>query len=1416
MSLRKGFLLLVLFGALWSHGQAADITVDSTVQYQTIKAWSIADNLARMGAARGAHDPDPYGDVLARQLIDEAVNDLGITANRDCMLQSSTVWEPLNDDADPIHLTTSMVNTSSLPDAIAKRTQYFKQLIESHGEPCVLYDGNWQPQDAWQAYNPGEFSERVLSYLQFLKDNYGLTLDYFAVENEPGNANIYTAAMIGEIIKTLGPQLKSRGFSTKIELSEFLNTVTGWSYIQALQNDSDVWPYVGLLSYHLYDYNGTLDPSRSYIRDFGIARGLPTAETEGPNLNVSELFDDLTLGGVSIWSLYGWGAFLPSRADRTSFTHNNTIYWGIRQVTHYVRPGSVRIGANSTDATIRSLAFTNNGKVTVVMLSNPWTSPATVTVHNLPAGQYGVSSAAGNFPYKEMGIQTVGTSGTLTVNLPYADSTGAALTIYPYSGNQSPVITSWLATPDYLTLPASTISLAATAVDAEADPITYSWSVSTQPTGANAVIASPNAATTSVTALTTAGAYVFRLTVKDPTHTLTRDINFNVYPGNQPPDPSCTAKTLTLPASSTTLSVGVRDLENDPLIYSWTIVSQPAGASASLSAPTAASCPVSNLTVAGNYLFRVAVSDLKHPAATADLPITVYPSNAPPVISSASASPSTLTLPVSTTSLTAVTSDPDANAMIPFRADGSPDPLSHWWLVKSAPAGAKPVFANPATRNTVVSALSLPGTYVFTLRVMDRAAMVTQDVTVIVNPGSNQGPSISTQPSNQTVSAGQTATFTVLATGTATLTYQWSKNGSPISGATSASYTTPATILTDSGSTFTVKITNSVGSVTSNAATLTVQGGAPVIDGQPTNQTVNAGQTASFSVTAIGTGLSYQWKKNGTAIGNAAAASYTTPVTTAGDNGSMFACVVSNSAGSVTSSSATLTVNSPQIESPYGGTPWAIPGTIQAEDYDLGGEGIAYHDSDAGNNGGGYRNDSVDVRGCSDTGGGYQVGWTAAGEWLNYTLNVISKGSYTLNSRIASGGGGGTIHIEFDGINVSGPINIPDTGSYDTWQTLTQTVQLSAGPHIMRVSIDSGSFDMNWFSFTPLAANASPVLTSAASAIPNIVQTGQTVAFSAAASDPDSDPLNYSWSFGDGASAPGATTTHAYATAGTYTATVTISDGQGHSITSSTSVTVSAVVLSVLRINSGGRAVETFAADNSFNGGSTYSTTQTVSTAGVTSPAPKTVYQSERYGNFTYTAEGLIAGGTYTVRLHFAEIYWSSAGQRVFNVSINGQQVLSNFDIYAAAGGKYKAIVKEFTATATNGQIAIVYSTLRDNAKSSGIELVPVSGAASTSLATDVGAGADETDIGINSIDLGTFKVGSSFNVRLEMPESGAAAKKLRWSSAKDSKLPAGLRITAGALTGKAKKPGTYAFKLQMKTPDKETLVNCYSIRITK
>src|SRR5262249_30472154 len=132
-------------------------------------------------------------------------------------------------------------------------------------------------------------------------------------------------------------------------------------------------------------------------------------------------------------------------------------------------------------------------------------------------------------------------------------------------------------------------------------------------------------------------------------------------------------------------------------------------------------------------------------------------------------------------------------------------------------------------------------------------------------------------------------------------------------------------------------------------------------------------------------------------------------------------------------------------------------------------------------------------------------------------------------------------------------------------------------------------------------------------------------------------------------------------------------------------------------IDAGGGAAGAYRADQGYSGDSTTgSTTDSIDTSRVTDPAPQAVYQTYRYGqDFTDTLSGLTPGAAYAVRLPFAEVFWTQPGQRVFDVAINGDPVLSQFDVYAAAGGKDVALTRSFTATVdADGTITVHFTAL--------------------------------------------------------------------------------------------------------------------------
>jgi hypothetical protein len=154
-------------------------------------------------------------------------------------------------------------------------------------------------------------------------------------------------------------------------------------------------------------------------------------------------------------------------------------------------------------------------------------------------------------------------------------------------------------------------------------------------------------------------------------------------------------------------------------------------------------------------------------------------------------------------------------------------------------------------------------------------------------------------------------------------------------------------------------------------------------------------------------------------------------------------------------------------EAPYGGTPAAVPGTVQAANYDTGGQGTAYNVTSVNGNGTAYRSDGVDLETCTDTGCGYDTGWTGTGQWFKYTVNVATARSYTVTLRLASPSGvTDGLHIaSSSGANLSGNINVPATGGWQTWTTVTVTVTLPAGQQTLTIDQDNGGWNIHQLTF---------------------------------------------------------------------------------------------------------------------------------------------------------------------------------------------------------------------------------------------------------------------------------------------------------------------------------------------------------------
>lgn len=181
---------------------------------------------------------------------------------------------------------------------------------------------------------------------------------------------------------------------------------------------------------------------------------------------------------------------------------------------------------------------------------------------------------------------------------------------------------------------------------------------------------------------------------------------------------------------------------------------------------------------------------------------------------------------------------------------------------------------------------------------------------------------------------------------------------------------------------------------------------------------------------------------------------------------------------------------------PYQGNAQVIPGRIQAEFYDVGGDGVAYHDSDPTNNGSGTLNkgdsyldqfrkdEGVDISytkkqwdktvdGMDETYGELYVGWTAPGEWIKYTVEVKETGTYTVNSHLSSNNQNAEISLEMDWVDVTGPIVIPSTGHWHKWRICNNLaeVRLTKGFHVMTLKfVKEGNMNVDYLEFLPKGA----------------------------------------------------------------------------------------------------------------------------------------------------------------------------------------------------------------------------------------------------------------------------------------------------------------------------------------------------------
>ena len=990
---------------------------------------------------------------------------------------------------------------------------------------------------------------------------------------------LFVSALISSgcsgITSAKGSSTTTNTASLSINTPALPNAITQTAYTGALSATGGITPYTWSIT------SGSLPPGLNLNSSSGAITGTPTtagtfsftaqAKDSSPTPQAATASASvLTVNLLQITT-----TSLPDPQVQTSYSATLTASGGMLPYVWSISSGSLPPGLSldSSTGVISGVPTSTGSYAFTVEVSDPPSVPqksqkylhATVqaktlqiTTSGLPNGQVQVAYSAtlaasgGTTPYSwaislgslpaglSLNLSTGAISGTPTQSGTFSSTAQVtdsvsltaqqALNITVNAAAVAPSITTQPASQTLIAGQTATLSVTATGTS----PLTYQWNKN----GTAISGATSSTYTTPATTSSDNGAQ-FTVTISNSVGTVTSTaatLTVNTPPSitTQPP-----SQTVTV---GQTAGFSVAAMGTAPLGYQWNKNGTAIGGATGASYTTPATTSSDN-----GAQFTVTVNNSAGTVTSNAATLTV---NTPPSIT---AQPTSQTVTAGQTATFSVTASGTA-------------PLSYQWRKNAAAiSGAtSSSYTTPATTSSDTGAQ-------FTVTISNSVGTVTSTAATLTV---NTPPSITTQPVSQTVTSGQTASFSVAAMGTAPLTYQWNKNGTAISGATAASYTTPAITSSDNGAQFTVTVSNSAGTVTSNAATLTVNT-PPSITTQPVSQTVIVSQTASFSVAATGTApLTYQWNKNGTAISGATSSTYTTPATTSSDNGAQFTVIISNSVGTVTSNAATLTVNTPPSISAQPISQTATAGQTASFSVTASGTSpLSYQWNKNGTAIGGATSSSytTPVTTTADNGAQFTVtvsnsAGSVTSSAATLTVNVapsittqpasqtVTVGQTATFSVTASGTTPFSYQWQKNGVAISGATSAnyttPATSSSDTGAQFTVTISNSAG-----------SATSNAATLTVNAAAVAPSISTQPAS--QTVPAGQTATFSVTATG--TAPLSYQWQK-NGTAVSGATsstyTTPATTTSGSGTQfTVTVSNSAGSATSNAATLTVTSYVL---------------------------------------------------------------------------------------------------------------------------------------------------------------------------------------------------------------------------------------------------------------
>jgi len=442
---------------------AIALTVQPTQQFQTFEAWRATATGPYFSRSGGPSQLLPT--ALLNQMLDDLVFDLGLSGLR-IEIHEKQAIEATNDNADPFSINTAgfdftrtyeFVADNQLVDPVLKMQQVvlpFKSRVESRGEPFTSYVTLIYGYSGFPAHwhNAEEYAEVAEAYHVWARSTFNFTPTYWVIVNEPNSSFFGASKELENDVVATGARLRTRGFATKIQTVETVNAQSG--NMQSVMSNAMARQYVGMLSYHGYDYStGSVPPfgGRNTFRSTAQQYGPPTGMTEvccksgwdGSYTNAlgwaRDIYWNLTEGNASVWEPLAMmytcsaagcssGGNSPIMIDRDfSRYFKLPAYYGLRQFSQRIRPGYRRVGVSCPSCTsnatvgqnLKPVAFQGPAGQMVVVIINDQSGSQAIALSGLPAGTYDISGVdPANTSGRTFSAQSVSAGQALNFTLP--------------------------------------------------------------------------------------------------------------------------------------------------------------------------------------------------------------------------------------------------------------------------------------------------------------------------------------------------------------------------------------------------------------------------------------------------------------------------------------------------------------------------------------------------------------------------------------------------------------------------------------------------------------------------------------------------------------------------------------------------------------------------------------------------------------------------------------------------------------------------------------------------------------------------------------------------------------------------------------------------------------------------------------